>query len=255
MQKTGVAAPVVVQSTAAHVQQEWRRRRNYTIAMAIPNRFQRAVSVPLSFVSILWIILGIDSALGLDLHSFSVYPRTEDGLIGILTMPLLHADFAHLASNSVPLLVLGFALYLFYPSVATRVLLLIYFGSGALVWAAARPSYHIGASGVVYGLIAYVFFSGVFRKDVRSIVLALITVFLYGGAIWGILPLEPGVSWEGHLFGGVVGVGCSWVFRKSDPPKKYDWEDEPPGGSPGEDDDWRYVHLPDGSRILKDHGE
>ncbi len=219
--------------------------------MAKTNRFQRAVSIPLGFVSILWIILGVNELLHLGLSRFGVYPRVTEGLIGILTMPLVHADFAHLFSNSFPLLVLGFAVYLFYPSIATRVMLLIYFGSGALVWAAARPSFHIGASGIVYGLIAFVFFSGIFRKDVRSVILALITVFLYGGAIVGIFPVNPGVSWEGHLYGSLVGIVCSWAFRKSDPVKKYDWEDEPPGGTPGDDDDWRYVHLPDGTRILK----
>ncbi len=223
--------------------------------MAKPNRFQRAVSVPLSFVSMLWIILGVNELLNLGLSRFGVYPRITEGLIGILTMPLIHADFAHLFSNSFPLLVLGFAVYLFYPSIATRVMAIIYVGSGALVWAAARPSFHIGASGVVYGLIAFVFFSGVFRKDVRSVVLALITVILYGGAIVGIFPTEPGVSWEGHLYGSLVGIACSWIFRRSDPVKKYDWENEPPGGAPGEDDDWRYVHLPDGTRILKNRQE
>lgn len=218
------------------------------------NRFQRAVAIPLSFVSILWIILSLDYLLNLQLRNFGVQPRTEHGLIGILTMPLIHADFAHLSSNSVPLLVLGFAVYLLYPSVATWVMVLLYLVSDALVWAAARGySNHIGASGIVYGLIGFVFFSGVFRKDLKSIALALVTVLLYGGAIWGILPLEPGISWEGHLFGGLVGMGCAWVFRKADPPKKYDWEDEPPGGASGDDEDWRYVHLPDGTRILKRH--
>lgn len=222
------------------------------VLMPKPNRFQRAVAIPLSFVSILWIILSIDYLFGLNLRIYGVQPRTEHGLIGILTMPLLHADFAHLSSNSIPLLVLGFALYLLYPSVATWVMVVSYLVGDALVWAAARGhSNHIGASGIVYSLIAFMFFSGIFRKDLKSIALALITVFLYGGAIWGILPVEPGVSWEGHLFGGLVGIACAWVFRKADPPKKYDWEDGPPGGESGEDEEWRYVHLPDGTRILK----
>lgn len=211
--------------------------------------------MPLSLVSILWIVFGVDKLLNLDLARFGVYPRMVERLTGILTMPFLHADFAHILSNSVPLLVLGFTVYLFYPSVATRVLLIIYLGSGALVWAGARASFHIGASGIVYGLISFVFFSGVFRKDIRSIVLALITVLLYGGAIVGIFPLDPKVSWEGHLYGSLVGIACSWFFRKSDPAKRYDWEDEPPSSIPGDDDDWRYVHLPDGTRILKNRPE
>lgn len=221
-------------------------------AMGKPNRFQRALAVPLSFVSTLWIILGIETLFRFDLHIYGVLPRSEQGLIGILAMPLIHADFAHLSSNSLPLLVLGFVLFLFYPSVAMRVALVLYAGSGALVWAAARESYHIGASGVVYGLIAFVFFSGVFRKDVKSITLALGTVLLYGGAVWGILPTDPGISWEGHLFGALVGIGCAWLFRKADPPDKYDWENETTP-SANDDDDWQYVHLPDGTRIPKYH--
>lgn len=219
--------------------------------MAKPNRFQRALAIPVSFVSVLWIILGIDTVFKLDLHVYGVLPRSESGLIGILTMPLVHADFAHLSSNSVPLLVLGFVLFLFYPSVALRVSLLLYVVGDALVWAAARESYHIGASGVVYGLIAFVFFSGVFRKDIKSIALALITVFLYGGAVWGVLPTEPGISWEGHLFGAIVGIACAWMFRNSDPPDKYDWENETANLPPNDDDEWQYVHMPDGTRIRK----
>lgn len=220
--------------------------------MAQPNRFQRALAVPVSFVSILWIILGVETLFNLDLHTYGVLPRSESGLIGILTMPLIHADFAHLSSNSLPLLVLGFVLFLFYPSVAVRVGLLLYVVSDALVWAAARESYHIGASGIVYGLIAFVFFSGVFRKDIKSISLSLVTVLLYGGAVWGVLPTEPGISWEGHLFGALVGTACAWIFRKSDPPDKYDWENET-SLPPSDNDEWQYVHLPDGTRIPKYH--
>ena len=114
----------------------------------------------------------------------------------------------------------------FYPKVAYKVFTIIYFGSGILVWFFGREVYHIGASGIIYGFVSFLFFSGIFRKDNRSIALALVVIFLYGGLIWGVLPVEKGVSWESHLFGAIVGLISAFIFRKVDPPKRYDWEDE-----------------------------
>lgn len=104
----------------------------------------------------------------------------------------------------------------------------IYLITGLLVWIFARPAYHIGASGIVYGFVSFLFFSGLFRKDNISIALSLIVTFLYGGLVWGIIPGLEGISWESHLFGGITGLIAAYLFRKIDPPKqKYDWEDEP----------------------------
>jgi membrane associated rhomboid family serine protease len=94
------------------------------------------------------------------------------------------------------------------------------------VWIFARQAYHIGASGLVYGFVAFLFFSGIIRRDNRSIALALIVTFLYGGLTWGILPIKAEISWEAHLFGSIIGILLAFVFRKSDPAPKYDWETE-----------------------------
>jgi membrane associated rhomboid family serine protease len=107
-----------------------------------------------------------------------------------------------------------------------KVLLLVYIVPGIFVWFFARPAYHVGASGMVYGFVSFLFFSGLIRRDTRSIALALIVTLLYGSIIWGILPLDNGVSWEYHLFGSLTGICCAFIYRKSDPYKKYEWEDE-----------------------------
>ncbi len=178
------------------------------------------------FVCILWIVQFIQYSFETNLSSFGILPRKAAGLLGILTSPLIHADFSHLISNSLTLFLLLFGILYFYRSSVIKVFLIIYIIDGLLVWIFARQSFHIGASGLVYGFAGFLFFSGVFRKDKRSIALSLLIVFLYGGMIWGILPTDPQISFESHLFGAVVGLICAFIFRKNDPPEVYEWEEE-----------------------------
>lgn len=182
--------------------------------------------VPLTFPLLLWVIYLFTQLLEISTFKLGILPRSFSGLIGILTSPLIHQDLSHLISNTAPLIIMGLSIFYFYSKVAYKSFVIIYIGTGILVWLFAREAYHIGASGVIYGFVSFLFFSGIFRKDNRSIALALIITFLYGGLIWGVLPLERGVSWESHLFGAIVGVFPAFIFRKIDPPKKYDWEDE-----------------------------
>ncbi|MBT8380451.1 MAG: rhomboid family intramembrane serine protease [Ignavibacteria bacterium] len=155
-------------------------------------------------------------------------PRNLAGLLGIVTAPLIHGDFSHLISNTFPLIVLGWIILFFYPRISFFLFVFIYLLTGILVWIFARQVYHIGASGIVYGFVSFLFFSGLFRKDNTSIVLALIITFLYGGIIWGMLPGLKGISWESHSLGAFTGLLAAFIFRNVDPPaKKYDWEDEP----------------------------
>ncbi|HDZ58524.1 MAG TPA: rhomboid family intramembrane serine protease, partial [Ignavibacteriales bacterium] len=127
----------------------------------------------------------------------------------------------------IPLLILGWTIFFFYPKVSYRAFIMIYILTDFLVWLFARQVYHIGASGIVYGFVSFLFFSGIFRRDNKSVALALLVTFLYGGLVWGVLPGQEGISWESHLFGAIVGLITAFIFRKVDPPKKYDWEDEP----------------------------
>lgn len=188
--------------------------------------FFRKLIIPLTFPILLWIIYIVTYLFNISTYQLGILPRNLSGLIGIFTSPLIHGGFSHLISNTAPLIVMGFSIFYFYPKVAYKVFTIIYFWTGILVWIFAREAYHIGASGIIYGFVSFLFFSGVFRKDNRSIALALVVVFLYGGLIWGVLPVEKGVSWESHLFGAFVGIIPAFIFRKIDPPKKYDWEDE-----------------------------
>ncbi|MDQ3021058.1 MAG: rhomboid family intramembrane serine protease [Bacteroidota bacterium] len=178
------------------------------------------------FVLILWIIYFIEWSVQADFSSYGVLPRKTAGLTGILTAPLIHANLSHLFSNSTTLFLLLFGILYFYRSSAITVFFIIYIFDGILVWLFARDSYHIGASGLVYGFAGFLFFSGLFRKDKRSIALSLLIVFLYGGMVWGVLPTDPKISFESHLFGAVVGIVCAFIFRKNDPPPKYEWEEE-----------------------------
>jgi membrane associated rhomboid family serine protease len=183
---------------------------------------------PLLFPVVLWVVHLLSLLFNEDLSKLGLLPRNLVGLLGIFTSPLIHADFSHLISNTIPLIILGWIIFSFYPKVSYILFLFIYFVTGMLVWIFARQVFHIGASGVVYGFVSFLFFSGIFRRDNKSISLALVITFLYGGLVWGMIPGWKGISWESHLFGAIAGLVAAYLFRKIDPPsKKYDWEDEP----------------------------
>jgi membrane associated rhomboid family serine protease len=150
------------------------------------------------------------------------------GLPGILLAPLLHGGFSHLIGNSVPLLVAGTMTLHLYPNSALKLLPAVYLGPGILVWLFARGSVHVGASGLVYGLVSYIFVAGLIRRDTRAIAASLLVSFLYGTLVWGVLPIERGVSWETHLAAGLIGLVLAIVLRRLDipPRKRYTWEDE-----------------------------
>lgn len=178
------------------------------------------------FVLLLWAIHFYKWTSHADLGRFGVLPREIRGLAGILTAPLIHSDLEHLISNSFSLLILLFGLFYFYRESSASVFLLVYVLSGMIVWIFGRQSYHIGASGLVYGFAAFIFFSGLFRRDKSSMALSLIVVFLYGGMIWGVFPVSPEISFESHLSGAIVGTVSAFAFRKYDPPETYEWEED-----------------------------
>ncbi|MEO8663890.1 MAG: rhomboid family intramembrane serine protease [Ignavibacteria bacterium] len=197
------------------------------------------------FVLFLWIVQFFQWASEKDISTYGVLPRKIEGLIGILTAPLIHADFSHLISNSITLFLLLFGILYFYRTSVIKVFIIIYIANGFLVWLFARQSYHIGASGLVYGFASFLFFSGLFRKDKRSMALSLLIVFLYGGLAWGVLPTDPKISFESHLFGALIGIVCAFIFRKNDPPPKYEWEEEDYDEEPGEDEPDEEIKIDD----------
>jgi membrane associated rhomboid family serine protease len=150
-------------------------------------------------------------------YNFGIYPRQIYGLKGILFAPLLHSNFSHLFSNALPLFVLFSSAIYFFRIKAFNAIIWIWIVTGWGVWLFGRESYHIGASGVVYGLAAFLGFSGILKNDIRLISLTFLIVFLYGGMVWGIFPVEPAISWESHLIGGLTGLLLAFRYRKFGP--------------------------------------
>ena len=173
----------------------------------------------MGFTVLLWLVRAVEWGASLNLGTLGIFPRSLPGMIGIITGPLVHGTFLHLLSNTFPLLFLLVATFYFYNNIALEVFLWIYLITGFWVWIAARQAYHIGSSGIVYGLAAFLFFSGLFRKDVRSVIVAVAIAFLYNGMIQGLFPNpdHEEVSWESHLLGSAAGIFCSFYFRRSSP--------------------------------------
>ena len=181
-----------------------------------------------AFVALLWLILLLDALTSLNLTQYGLRPGSLEGLRGIFTAPLLHGGVEHLFNNSIPLL-LGLTACLFlYPNSSIWVIPAIWLGSGLLGWFIGRPSLHFGASGLLYGLLAFVFLSGVLRRDIRSISVSLLIAFFYGTMIWGVFPIRLNMSWELHLSGAIMGLLTALLLRKWDrvPLRQYDWEDD-----------------------------
>lgn len=195
---------------------------------------------PSLLVLIMWAVRLIETIGGYDFAFLGIYPLKWQGLIGIITTPFIHSGFSHLAANTVPMIVLGSALFYFYKDIAFRILIMIWLFTGFWVWISAREAYHIGASGIVYGLAAFILVSGILRRHTGLMAIALVVVFLYGSLIWGIFPEffpHENISWESHLFGLIAGISLAIIYRKEGPQRRmYSWElEEEDKGN--EDDD------------------
>lgn len=203
--------------------------QNLTKAATDTLCLRRAFAITLSFLLLLWAVKIFAYLAGIDFTQLGIYPRHATGLIGLLCAPLVHSSFTHLFANSAPLLIIGTMLLYGYPR-ASRVLLpLVYFGGGFGVWLFAREAYHIGASGLIFGMLFFVLTVGILRWDRRAIALSLVVFFLYGSMIWGVLPLAREISFESHLSGAIIGTLLAFMLRHLDPEpprKRYSWEYE-----------------------------
>jgi len=194
-------------------------------------KFFGSLVIPLLLVVMMWVVMIIDVSLDADLNRWGLVPQTAKGLIGILTLPFLHGGWEHLMANSVPVIVLGTALYYFYPTLANRVMFFSYLGSGLLTWCLGDPSTtHVGASALIYSLNLFLIVSGFIRGNRQLIVISLIMVFLYGSFIWGMIPSlarPQNISWEGHLSGAIIGIVLALMLRKEGPQKEvHHWEED-----------------------------
>ncbi len=196
-----------------------------------PSRFRSSATFALQLSGLIAALHLLHAITGFPPHSWGILPRSTEGLQGIVFAPLLHGSWGHLFSNLPPLLALTFILFYFYRRVAWPAFLMIYLLTGTTVWALGRSVWHIGASGVVYGLVAFVFWSGIFRRNLKSIILALVVLMYYGSMFTGILPGQEGISWESHLLGALVGIFAAFWFKndkeKDETPQRYSWEEEP----------------------------
>jgi len=193
------------------------------------SRIGNSIRNTLYILAAMWIGFFIQALPFFNTSHWGIIPRYNGSLKGILTAPLMHGDWAHLLSNSAPMAVLGMMLFYFYRKIAWVSYFLIHVFCGLAVWLFARGgAVHIGASGVIYGLVAFIFWNGIFRRDLKSIILLLIIIILYSGMMFGILPNQPGISWESHLFGGLVGILIAYVMRSYSIKEEDDLELETP---------------------------
>jgi membrane associated rhomboid family serine protease len=206
--------------------------------------FLNSLLFPLVLLLVIWIVFYIDQHLKLQAFQYGLIPRELSGLKGIFTMPFIHGDVIHILSNTFPFLILATMLQYNYPELSKSVMVGIYLISGFLVWCFAdldslnfnSKSFHIGASGIVYGLSGFLFFSGIIRKRKELFAISLLVTFLYGTIIWGVfpekfqkaihyIPKTEKVSWEGHLFGFLSGVFLAFIYRKKGKQRpSYSWD-------------------------------
>jgi len=219
-------APLVPDPTSSAV-----ARDRYRVRYAVLGAF--------ALVAGIWLCWLVAWMLGWNLHDFGIRPRDAHGLIGILTAPFVHASFAHLMSNTLPLGFLAVVALYAYPRATRYALPFIWVFSGIGVWLFARPSSHVGISGIVHGLMFFVFLLGVFRRDRLGVAIALLVFFLYGGMVLTVLPRDPEISFEYHLFGAIAGLIAAIALFRLDPlppRKRYSWDDEEESFEPFDDE-------------------
>ncbi|MGB0137074.1 MAG: rhomboid family intramembrane serine protease [Flavobacteriales bacterium] len=191
------------------------------------SRIYDALLITTAFLLVCWALWLFQTQLGYPINRWGLRPRDPRGLVGIGTMHFLHntRDITHILNNTLSFTVLNTMLFYFYRKVGWKVLLWTMFAGAALLWLWGRPSNHIGASLVIFGIAGFLFFSGIFRTDQQSMRISLLTAFWYGGIVWGIFPIDPTKSWEGHASGLAIGILMALLLRKQGPQrKKYQWE-------------------------------
>jgi len=211
-----------------------------------------AAVFPVLFIILIWLIALLKTGMEWDLSFMGIYPRSTKGIIGILTHYLIHGDFSHLWSNTISLIILGWLLFYFYGQIAWRTLGALIILTGIFLWLIGRDGIHVGASGLIYGLTFFLFFSGIFRKYSPLIAVSLIVVFLYGSSTWGIFPfseiVKPDMSWEGHLSGALSGLITALLLKNKGPQKPPEIIDEEDYNEKEEEENYTSFTEPDHTR-------
>lgn len=217
------------------------------------NKIVNSIIYPLLFVGILSIVHLIQYVLDVNWFHYGIYPLTLKSLPGIIFSVFIHGDFNHLFNNAIPLLILGTMLFYFYKKLALRIVVWIVLMGGFWTWISAREAYHVGASGLIYGLFSFLMLSGFIRRNKQLIALSFFVVLVYGSMVWGIFPIKINVSYEAHFWGFISGSILALYYRKQGPQKVvYQWPDED-----DEDDDenayWKIQPLNQPSRNIVYH--
>ena len=191
-------------------------------------RIAASAIIPLFLLFVMYALEVLETGMDWDFTRLGVYPREQRGVFGIFAHPLVHGSWRHLWANSLPFLFLSWCLFYFYRGIAPAILACVWTGSGLLTFIIARSAWHVGASGLIYGLAFFLFFSGLLRRHVPLVALSLLVTFLYGSLVWNMFPdfAEAGTSWEGHLAGAVTGTACAFAFRNRGPQRPQPFADE-----------------------------
>lgn len=191
-------------------------------------RIALAAIIPLFLLFILYILKFLETGMDWDFTKLGVYPMEKRGVFGIFAHPLVHSSFKHLFANTIPFFFLSWCLFYFYRDIAPYIFFTIWIGCGVFTFLIGKPGWHIGASGIIYGLAFFLFFSGLLRKHVPLIAISLLITFLYGGLVWNMFPqfAKETTSWEGHLSGAITGTLCSIAFMKYGPQRPEPFADE-----------------------------
>ncbi len=190
-----------------------------------------SIVLPFYFIAVIWVVQLIQVIFNADFAGLGIRPLLQSGLKGILFSPLIHANWGHLLANTFPFFVLSAIVIFFYRRIAVPSFIIIYALSGFITWLLPfQLAYHIGASGVIYGLWAFILCMGIFRRNLKSIALSLIVLFYFGSMIAGIVPGQESISWQGHLAGLLAGVFTAFWYKetieKDEEKRQYSWEQE-----------------------------
>lgn len=182
-------------------------------------RMLLAAVIPIFLLFIMYLLKVLEVGMEWDFTRLGVYPMQKRGVFGIFAHPLIHSSFKHLLANTIPLFFLSWCLFYFYRHIASYILFTVWIGCGILTFLIGKPGWHIGASGIIYALAFFLFFSGILRKYVPLVAISLLITFLYGGMVWNMFPqfAKETTSWEGHLSGAIAGTLCAIGFMGQGP--------------------------------------
>ncbi len=220
-----------------------------------------AAVIPLFIIFILYALKILEVGMDWDFTRMGIYPRTQRGFFGIFAHTLIHSSFRHLLANTLPLFFLSWCLFFFYKEIAPYIFFTLWVVGGIITFIIGKPGWHVGASGLIYGLAFFLFFSGIVRKHIPLIAISLLITFIYGGLIWNMFPFfaKSTTSWEGHLSGAIIGIIAALLFKNYGPQKpnpfKEEEEETPEDGISSTSDFSEEIHTEENNTADEPHAK